>query len=166
MGSCHMSNIIKKSKKKNSGLMIIMMIIILIIVIATTKLTIIKIVKTINNMIKITRYTDNKLKGGNLPWWTTEIADRKIHISFILIYPLVTRRGFHRPSTSIFPIRNVSSCQLIYIYIYIYISIYIYIYIYIYIHIDTNKYQQCNKRAQYNCRAIIVYNYCTIIIII
>ena len=40
------------------------------------------------------------------------------------------------------------------------------IYIYTYIHIDTNKYQQCNKRAQYNCRAIIVYNYCTIIIIL
>ena len=154
MGSCHMSNIIKKSKKKNSGLMIIMMIIVIIIVIAITKLTIIKIVKTINNMIKITRYTDNKLKGGNLPGWTIEIADRKIHISFILIYPLLTRRGFHRPSTSIFPIRNVSSCQVRYIYIHIYI------------HIDTNKYQHCNKRAQYNCRAIIVYNYCTIIIIL
>ena len=127
MGSCHMSNIIKKSKKKNSGLMIIMMIIVITIVIAITKLTIIKIVKTINNMIKITRYTDNKLKGGNLSWWTIEIADRKIHISFILIYPLLTRRGFHRPSTSIFPIRSVSSCQVIYIYIYIYIYIHTYI---------------------------------------
>ena len=28
-----------------------------------------------------------------------------------------------------------------------------YIYIYIYIYIDTNRYQQCNKSAQYNCRA-------------
>ena len=55
---------------------------------------------------------DNKLKGVNLPGSIIEIAEISIDILFILIYPLLTRRGSHTPNISLISNGHVFPCQV------------------------------------------------------
>ena len=74
----------------------------------------------------------------------------------------ITTTNTHTRNTHTYTHIYIYISIYLYIYIYIYISIsiyiyiYLYLYIYIYISIDTNRYQQCNKSAEYNCRANLI----------